>query len=59
MIDRHELLATLKPLVNELEDSIRERALATPEVAAHLEQEHRQGRCCRAHRDVASGVAGW
>ena len=40
MIDRHELLATLKPLVTELEESIRERALATPEVAAHLEQEH-------------------
>ena len=40
MIDRHELLATLKPLVTELEDSIRERALSTPEVAAHLEQEH-------------------
>jgi hypothetical protein len=40
MIDRHELLATLKPLVTELEDSIRERALSTPRIAEHLEQEH-------------------
>lgn len=40
MIDRHELLATLKPLLTQLEASIRERALATQEVAAHLEQEH-------------------
>ena len=40
MIDRQALLATLKPLVAELEDSIRERALSTPEVAEHLEREH-------------------
>jgi hypothetical protein len=40
MIDRHGLLATLKPLVGELEDSIRERALLTPRVAEHLDQEH-------------------
>ena len=31
MIDRHELLGTLKPLVGVLEDSIRDRVLATPE----------------------------
>lgn len=42
MIDRHELLATLTPLVTQLEESIRERALAAPEVAAHLEQEHQK-----------------
>jgi hypothetical protein len=40
MIDRHELLATLKPLVTELEDSIRSRALGTKDIAAHLQQEH-------------------
>jgi hypothetical protein len=42
MIDRHELLATLKPLVGELEESIRERALSTPEIAEHLESEHQK-----------------
>jgi hypothetical protein len=42
MIDRHKLLATLKPLVTELEDSIRERALSTPEIASHVELEHRR-----------------
>ncbi len=42
MIDRHGLLATLKPLVTELEDSIRERAVATPEIASHLENEHQE-----------------
>jgi hypothetical protein len=42
MIDRAALLATLKPLVLELEDSIRERALDTREVAEHLEQEHQR-----------------
>ncbi|MEJ7786123.1 MAG: BREX-2 system adenine-specific DNA-methyltransferase PglX [Solirubrobacteraceae bacterium] len=42
MIDRTALLATLKPVVGDLENSIRERALATPEVAAHLELEHRK-----------------
>ena len=46
MIDRTALLATLKPPVVELEDSIRERVLETPEVAEHLEQEH--------HRAVAA-----
>ena len=46
MIDRTALLATLKPLVVELEDSIRERVLETPEVAEHLEHEH--------HRAVAA-----
>ena len=46
MIDRTALLATLRPLVVELEDSIRERVLETPEVAEHLEQEH--------HRAVAA-----
>ena len=40
MIDRHELLARLKPVVAELEDSIRERALSTVEIAGHLEREH-------------------
>ena len=40
MIDRQALLATLKPLVTELEGSIRERALSTPNVAEHLEREH-------------------
>ena len=40
MIDRQELLATLKPLVAGLEVSIRERALSTPELAEHLEREH-------------------
>ena len=42
MIDRTALLGTLKPLVVQLEDSISERALETPEVAEHLEQEHRR-----------------
>ena len=42
MIDHAALLATLKPLVTTLEASITERALATPEVAEHLEQEHRK-----------------
>ncbi len=46
MIDRAALLATLKPLVVELEGSIRERVLETPEVAEHLEHEH--------HRAVAA-----
>lgn len=50
MIDRHALVATLKPLVVELEDSIRTRALGTPEVADHLEQEHR--------RAIAAGRTG-
>src|SRR4051812_24016029 len=40
MIDRHALLATLKPLVTEMEDSIRARAVETPDVAEHLEREH-------------------
>lgn len=40
MIDRVALLATLKPLVGEMEDSIRERAMETAEVAEHLEREH-------------------
>jgi hypothetical protein len=40
MIDRTALLATLRPLVVVLEDSIRERVLETPEVADHLEHEH-------------------
>lgn len=40
MIDRTALLATLKPVVTNLEDSIRERALSTPEVTEHLELEH-------------------
>ncbi len=40
MIDRTALLATLKPVVTDLEDSIRERALTTPEVEEHLEREH-------------------
>ena len=40
MIERHALLATLKPLVTELEDSIRARAVETPDVAEHLEREH-------------------
>jgi hypothetical protein len=40
MIDRTALLATLRPLVVELEDSIRSRVLETPEVAEHLEHEH-------------------
>ena len=42
MIEHAALLATLKPLVTTLEASITERALATPEVAEHLEQEHRK-----------------
>lgn len=42
MIDRGALLATLKPLVTTLEASIAERALATPEIAEHLAQEHRK-----------------
>jgi hypothetical protein len=33
MIDRQQLLATLKPLVTQLEESISERALGTPEAA--------------------------
>jgi hypothetical protein len=40
MIDRTALLATLRPLVVELEDSIRSRVLETPEVVEHLEREH-------------------
>jgi len=40
MIDRVALLSTLKPVVGDMEDSIRERALATPEIAEHLEREH-------------------
>lgn len=40
MIERTALLATLKPVVTALEDSIRERALTTPEIAEHLEREH-------------------
>ncbi len=47
MIDRHASLATLKPLVTELEDSIRARAVETPDVAEHLEREH--------HRAVVAG----
>jgi len=42
MIDRPALLATLKPLVTDLEEAIRARALETPEVAAHLEHEHQR-----------------
>lgn len=40
MIDRVALLATLKPVVGDMEDSIRERALATREIAEHLTREH-------------------
>ena len=40
MIDHVALLATLKPLVGEMEDSIRERALETTEVVEHLKREH-------------------
>lgn len=40
MIDRVALLATLRPLVREMEDSIRQRALERVEVAEHLEREH-------------------
>ncbi len=40
MIDRKALLATLKPLVSELEHSIRARAIETPDFAERLEREH-------------------
>src|SRR3954454_11851903 len=52
MIDRHALLATLKPLVTELEDSIRIRAAETPDIAEHLEREHR--RAAAAERTAMS-----
>jgi hypothetical protein len=42
MIDPDKLLATLKPLVTQLEDSVRERALSSPEIGSHLDQEHRK-----------------
>jgi hypothetical protein len=52
MIDRAALLVTLKPLVTSLETSITERALTTPEVAQHLEEEH--GKAVAAQRTAMS-----
>jgi hypothetical protein len=52
MIDRTALLATLRPLVVELEDSIRSRVLETPEVAEHLDHEH--SRAVAARRTAMS-----
>lgn len=40
MIDRHALLATLRPLVTALEDDIRARAAAEAAIDAHLRQQH-------------------
>ena len=40
MIDRHALLATLRPVVGALEASINVRTVETPDVAEHLQREH-------------------
>jgi hypothetical protein len=42
MIQRHALLATLKPAVTALEASIAQRADAVPEIAEHLALEHQK-----------------